>query len=176
MKKNITISGLAGTGKSTVGKLLSEALDYSFVSVGNFSRELAKEDYGMTINEFQVLLSEKPELDNVIDNRFKSYCNSADSLVIDYRLGFHFVKNAFHILLTVSDDIAFNRIASSKRNDEDYSKVAIQKRNKQMKERFIENYGVDFTDATNYDLIIDTSFSSPEEIVTVILNELKALL
>ncbi|WP_430811087.1 MULTISPECIES: cytidylate kinase family protein [unclassified Carboxylicivirga] len=175
MKKNITISGLAGTGKSTVGKLLSEALGYSFVSVGNFSRELAKEDYNMTINEFQVLLSEKPELDNIIDDRFKNYCNKSDSLVIDYRLGFHFVKNASHILLTVSDDIAFNRIASSKRNDEDYSKVAIQKRNKQMKERFIKNFGVDFTDTTNYDLIIDTSFSSPEELVEKILSEFKAL-
>lgn len=39
--KRISISGLAGSGKSTVGKLLSEKLNYEFVSVGNYSRILA---------------------------------------------------------------------------------------------------------------------------------------
>lgn len=59
MKNNITISGFAGAGKSTIGGLLSDALGFKFISVGNFSRKYAMENYDMTINEFQNLLSRK---------------------------------------------------------------------------------------------------------------------
>ena len=48
----ITLSGFAGTGKSTVGKILGDKLGYEFVSVGDFSRDYAQK-MGLTINEFQ---------------------------------------------------------------------------------------------------------------------------
>ncbi|MBI9067859.1 MAG: cytidylate kinase family protein [Salinivirgaceae bacterium] len=84
-----------------------------------------------------------------------------------------FVKNAFHVLLTVTDEEAAKRIALSKRTDEDFSSSAISKRNQQMKERFIKNYRVDFTNESNYDFIVNTSILSPEEVILKILNETK---
>ena len=52
MKTKITLSGFAGTGKSTVGKMIQEKLNFEFISIGNYTRNYAKETYGMTINEF----------------------------------------------------------------------------------------------------------------------------
>lgn len=175
MVSKITLSGFAGTGKSTIGKLLADELSFKFISVGNYSRKFALEEYGMTINEFQGLLLEKPELDNIIDSKFKDYCQNNDSLVIDYRLGFHFVKNAFNVLLMVCDEESVRRVSLSKRNDEDISRSAIENRNKQMKERFINNYGVDFTDESNYDIVIDTSLISASDVVSKIMIEIKSL-
>ena len=115
MITKITLSGFAGSGKSTIGKNLQEALHFEFISVGNFSRKLAKEEYGMTINEFQQQCKDNPALDAEIDQKFQASCNSRDRLIIDYRLGFKFVQNAFHVLLKVSDAVAANRIQTANR-------------------------------------------------------------
>lgn len=49
----MTLSGLAGSSKSTVGKILQEKLNFEFISVGNFSRDFAFNNYGLDINQFQ---------------------------------------------------------------------------------------------------------------------------
>jgi len=164
MKTKITLSGFAGTGKSTVGKLIEDQLKFEFKSVGNYARAFAKETYGMTINQFQEHCNSHPELDHLIDEKFKIECNSKDNIVIDYRLGFHFVKNAFNVLLKVSDQKASERISLGNRVDEVTSPVAIKLRNEAMKTRFLEQYNVDFTDVTNYDLIINTDELTPKQV------------
>ena len=37
-----------------------------------------------------------------------------------------------------------------------------------MRTRFIEIYGADFADENNYDLVIDTDYAFPEEIIKII--------
>ena len=67
MKNKITLSGLAGSGKTTVGELIKSNLGYNFVSIGNYSRQFAKNNYNMTINEFQEKCKQEPELDFQLD-------------------------------------------------------------------------------------------------------------
>ena len=171
MKTKITLSGFAGSGKSTVGEIIKEKLNYEFISVGNYSREFARKEHGLTINEFQERCKEKPELDTEIDQKFKKECNSKENVVIDYRLGFHFVTNAFHVLLKVSDENASLRINANDRMNEETNSHAIKHRNKQMRERFIGKYAVDFTDEKNYDLVINTDVLTPGDIETFIIDE-----
>ena len=173
MKTKITLSGFAGTGKSTVGKMIQEKLNFEFISIGNYTRNYAKEIYGMTINEFQDKCKEQPELDNEIDDKFQKECNCKNNLVIDYRLGFHFIKNAFHVLLKVSDKNAYERIRLADRTDEATSEEDIQNRNKDMRNRFKEKYGVDFTNDKNYDLVINTNDLTPEEVTSSIIKHYK---
>jgi len=164
MKNKITLSGFAGTGKSTVGKLIEEQLNFEFISVGNYSRAFAMKTYGMTINQFQKHCNNHPELDNLIDEKFKTECNSKDDIVIDYRLGFHFIENAFNVLLKVSDQKASERISLGNRVDEVTSPEAIQLRNETMRTRFLNRYNVDFTIDNNYDLVINTDNLTPNEV------------
>jgi len=175
MINKITLSGFAGSGKSTIGKNLQEALNFEFISVGNFSRKFAKEVYGMDINTFQQKCKEDPKLDAEIDQKFQSECNSKENLVIDYRLGFKFVQNAFHVLLKVSDEVASNRIRSANRIDETISAKAINTRNERMQARFLSTYQVDFMDETNYHLVIDTDELTPEEITHLIIKEFQKI-
>ncbi|WP_203459322.1 viperin family antiviral radical SAM protein [Lacinutrix sp. WUR7] len=170
MKTKITLSGFAGTGKSTVGKRIQEQLNFEFISVGNYSRKYAMEKYGLTINEFQEKCKTQPELDTEIDEKFRLECNSKENLVIDYRLGFHFIKNAFHVLLKASDESASKRIHEANRSDESTSAKAIKQRNQIMKDRFQENYGVDFTNDKNYDLVINTGDLTANEVADLIME------
>lgn len=49
----LILSGNAGSGKTSVGRLLAKSLCYEKVSMGNFSRNHARVHHGMDINQFQ---------------------------------------------------------------------------------------------------------------------------
>lgn len=166
----ITLSGLAGSGKSTVGKLLAQQLSCEFTSVGSWTRDFAFQQYNMSINEFQDYCKLHPEMDQEIDRKMVSYCNQQANLVIDYRLGFHFIKNALHVFLTVSEEESYRRINTANRSNEKTDLSDITERNQNMRDRFLEQYGVDFTDLSHYYLVIDTEKNTVEEIVELILN------
>ena len=165
----ITISGYAGTGKSTVGEMLAEKLNYEFLSVGNFAREFAEKEFGMSINEFQAKCKEEPALDDSINFKFRDICNSKENFVADFRLGFYFVKKSFNILFELSEAEAFERLSKANRKMEQLDLESVKKRNEDMRQRFIEKFGVDFADKNNYDLVIDTSKKTPIEIMEQIL-------
>ena len=169
IEERIILSGFAGTGKTTVGKILAEKLKYDFISVGDFSRKFAFENYGLNINEFQQKCKKEPELDKQIDKKFQEYCNNREKLVIDYRLGFKFIKNSFNVFLSVSDEIAIQRIKNSNRPNEKIDSESISNRNSEMKNRFMSLYGVDFTDEKFYDLNLNTDNHSPETIADEII-------
>jgi predicted cytidylate kinase len=169
----ITISGYAGTGKSTVGKMLAEKLNCDFLSVGNFTREFAEKEFKMSINEFQIKCKEDPALDDFVNSKFLDVCNSKENIVADFRLGFHFVENSLDILFILSEKEAFDRLQKANRKMEQTDFESMKKRNKDMRQRFIEKYRVDFADENNYDLVIDTSKKTPLEIMEKILTVLK---
>ena len=51
-------------------------------------------------------------------------------------------------------------------------KSEIEKREHGEVERYQKLYGMDYKNPTNYDLVIDTSFLTPEEIIEKILEKL----
>jgi radical S-adenosyl methionine domain-containing protein 2 len=171
MKTNkITISGYAGTGKSTVGKMLADRLGYGFLSVGNFAREFAEKEFGMGINEFQTKCREDPALDDFVNLKFRDLCNGEGKIVADFRLGFLFVRNAVNILFVLSEAEAFKRLSGAGRKMEQTDFESMRVRNENMRRRFIDKYKVDFADENNYDLVVDTGRKTPNEVVELILT------
>jgi len=178
--KIITLSGLAASGKSTIGKLLAQELNWNFVSIGNYSRDYAKRNYNLGINEFQDYLKSHPELDIKIDKYFSEKVNESSNIIVDYRLGYFFIKNAFHVYLHVSENEAVKRLLKAKRVDEfktidtETIKKEMNKRNQLMRSRFIETYSTDFMDESNYDLVINTDkYFDFKDIVKLIITEIK---
>ncbi len=164
----ITLSGKVASGKSSVGKLLAERLGYAFCSIGNQTRKEA-ERRGMTIAEFQKLCLNTTGMDQEIDLSFSNDCNGQSGLVIDYRLGFQFIKNGFHVYLNIPDELALERIRAANREGDDETTLA--KRNEIFKQQFLQAYNLDYTLPANYDLVIRINPEKTlEDIVDEILN------
>lgn len=164
--KRITLSGEVASGKSRVGRELANKLGYEFISIGERTREFARE-HRMSIVDFQRKCCEDPELDKAIDKEFSTECSTREGLVIDYRLGFKFVANAYHIFLRVSDTVAIERLKSANRDNETHRTIG--ERNASFRKQFIAAYGVDYTLEKHYDLIIDVDDLSIDEIVNQVL-------
>lgn len=97
--------------------------------------------------------------------------------IIDSRLAFANIPDSFAVRLTTNPKVAGKRLFEDKTrgNEDKYSSVeeAVKEREERRIgeiERYKEIYGIDITDENNYNLIIDTSYSSPESIAHIVME------
>ncbi len=169
----ITISGIAGSGKSTVAKLLAKRLNYKHYSIGDFMREIAKER-NLSLLELSKLAENDKTIDKELDKKQVELAKE-DNFVIDSRLGFHFIKDSIKVFLEVNLNEAAKRILKEKREHEQYKDIQesiekIKTRINSEDRRYKDYYGIHYHDKDNYDIVIDTTEQKPEEIVEKILK------
>ena len=168
MAKIITITGDLGSGKSTVSHLLCERLNYDYIYTGKIQRAIAQK-YQMTTLELNKYAETHPEIDEEIDSTFKSLSDSTD-LIVDSRLAWFFIPNSFKVFLQTDVFVAANRISNdNQRENEVYlsTEEAVEKiiaRKNSENKRYLELYGADCNDLSQFDLVIDTSFITPEDV------------
>jgi len=170
----ISLTGDLGSGKSHVSRLLSEKLGFRIVSTGSIQREIAAK-HGMTTLELNEYTKTHPEIDDEIDGTITKLQEADESLILDSRLAWHFAPKSFKVYLTVNIDEAARRIFYDKRTSENYqdieeAKDKIRARRKSELERFKDYYNIDYSDLKNYDLIVDTTEITPEEVCEKIIN------
>ena len=169
----IILSGLAGSGKTAVGRIVAERLGWKFCSIGEFTRSYAEERLGMDINQFQSHCERTTGLDKEIDLAFGDSLAGVQGVVTDYRLGFHFFLGAFSAWLRVDLDTAVARVRA--RTTEFPGLVdaeirqALSARNVSMRLRFKDSYAVDFADEANHSIVIDSPQHSLEDCVRGVL-------
>ena len=175
MANIISITGDLGSGKSTVSNLLCSRLNYDYIYTGKIQREIANR-YNMTTLELNKYAETHPEIDEEIDSTFKSLNDSTD-LIVDSRLAWFFIPKSFKVFLKTEVEVAANRISTDmQRKNESYTskEEAVHKilaRKESEDKRYMELYGANCSNLSNFDLVIDTSYITPEEVADVILAE-----
>ena len=172
----ISITGKLGSGKSTVCNLLKDRYGFEIYSTGAFQREVAR-SMGITTLELNKRLREDPSLDYVIDDAVKklSIERAQDKLIFDSRMAWHFADKSFKIFLTIEPCEAARRVMLNQRGseefyaDEDEACAKLIERSQVEQARFMQIYGVDYYDFNNFDLIVDTTRRTPEEILDIIM-------
>lgn len=177
----ITIGGKAGSGKGTVSDMLIEKLGYEYLSVGNMKRQLA-EQMGLSIHAFNAL-GDQPGNAEKFDKQYEDMQRALDPnapIILDSRLGFYCQPKAFNVFLDVSIQEAAKRIMYAGRgsNEIQYHTIedaitATQKRNDDDQTRYLKLYNIDYFDHKNYDLVVDTSDKTPEQVLDLIITGYK---
>jgi cytidylate kinase len=169
----VAIAGQVGSGKSTVTRLIAKVAGWERFSTGELFRRIAHER-GMSPLELNVYARDHPEIDDEVDGRLAALADDPDPMVIDSRMAFHFVPQAFKVYLAVDPWVGAERIFAAGRADESYASVAeaaarSAAREREEAARYAMLYGVDPPHWRNYDLVVDTTHCPPEEVVDRIL-------
>lgn len=178
-KHIISLGGELASGKGTVSKILMKRLNFGIYKNGNYARKLGKE-MGMDITSFNLYLNEHPEIDRQIEKSASEYAKEHDDFIIDARLGWYAVPESFKVYLKVDINVAAKRAFEDKSrksteafNTIEEQKQDMQKRYKLENERYWNLYGVRKEDESNYDLVLDTTNSTPEQVANKIEEEYK---
>ena len=177
---HITITGNLGSGKSTVGKLLSEKYGFEIYSTGKVQRELAKQMNLSTLELNQLMMSDR-KYDHMIDDETAriSRENQDKNIIFDLRLAWHFVPDFFKVFVSVNLDVAAERIMKDQRGSvEKYSSIEeakklLKKRAETECIRYKDIYNLNYMDFSNYNLIIDSTYCDPNTIAELIMEEAK---
>lgn len=177
----ITLAGAPGSGKSTLRKLLAEHYGLEVKAVGDFMRQAAQRHGYTDITAFLCeYVTQHPEVDHQIDEEQRAYGASHSHFVLDSHVGFHFVPDSLKIRLECDVEEAARRILAARRSTEaagtfEQAVEANRRREEAMHANFLRLYGVDIHDDRNFDITVDTSSLSPEEVFAELVRQIDAL-
>jgi cytidylate kinase len=179
---HITITGNLGSGKSTVCKLLNEKYQFEIYSTGKVQRELAQQ-MNMTTLELNQLMCSDKKYDKMIDDETAriSRENRDKDIIFDSRLAWHFVEKSFKVFVSVSLNVAAERVMNDQKRGSVEQYSSIEEAKKLLAERaatecvrYKDIYNLSYMDFSNYNLIIDSTYSLPDKIAEIIITEAKA--
>lgn len=177
---HITITGRTGSGKTTISKLIRDQLGYERYSTGEYQREIALK-MGVNMVEMNEIMHDNLSYDHMIDSTVErvSRERADDNIIFDSRMAWHFAVKSFKIFVSIDPEVAGQRVFNDPRSEEPYTSA--EEATKQLvirsdaeNMRFRTIYGVDNYDYANYDLILDTTYSSIDDYIPIIKEALDA--
>jgi cytidylate kinase len=175
-----TVSGLTGTGTTTVATVLCDRFDLDHVNAGEFFRNLADE-FDMSLQEFDgrteaIEEREDRDFDLEWDRTALKYAFTRDNFILEGRLAGVLLKDIAPVRIKVTCDPAV--IAERVHSREDMSVAAakeyVQTRNQEVLARYREKYGVNPRKDDHYNLVIDNS-DSFDAVKDTLFNRIQAI-
>jgi len=179
----ISFNGDEGSGKSTIAKKVAEALDYPRHYMGQIFRDMAKKG-GLTLVEYLKLGESDPNIDKEVDDYLLNLAKAQDDFVIESRTAWHLIPNSLKIYLKVSEEEGAGRIFKQLQ-EENFrnegkkfdSLEGVLENNRRRREtddlRYKKYYGINIRDPKNYDLFLDTTKLTREEVFERVMNFIK---
>lgn len=166
----VAISGKSGCGNTTVSTLLAEKLGVKLI---NYTfRQLAAEK-GLTLAQVIENAKTDDSYDIFVDNHQVELAK-AEPCVLGSRLAIWMLKEAdLKVYLFAGDEIRAKRILNREGGDIQKIKDFTAMRDSEDTRRYKRIYNIDNNDYAFSDLIIDTANYNPEQIVELIVAELK---
>ncbi len=145
-------------------------------------RKIALET-GMSLNELSIQAEKDTNIDKKIDEEVRK-AGGMNKIVIDSRLAFHWIPESFKVYLDLPPEIAKERIFNNlkennlRRQSEDSLTpeeiyIKIIHRLESEKKRYMELYGVNHSEKSNFNLVIDTNKNNLAGVVSIIVSEYK---
>lgn len=175
-KNVIVISGPAGSGKTTYAKRLAQKLGLKYFSAGNIFRKIAEEK-GLSLVELSRLAEKDYSIDLEIDRRTLNEALKGN-VVIDGHLTAWVVKEVADLTIYITAPLLI-RIRRIAKRDQISLRQAFYEtvyREHSQRKRFQEIYGIDVTDISWFDIVINTEKYTIEETFQIILIAAKKIL
>jgi cytidylate kinase len=167
----VTISGLPGSGTSTVAQLVAVALGVDRVDGGTVFRAMAAER-GLDVAAFSAVAEADPDIDIELDRRLAAI-ERTGSVVLESRLAGWIAVNegltATKVWVDADEDERARRVAGREEIGVDRALAANRAREASEQLRYRTLYGIDLDDRTVYDLVVDSTNRTPDQVAESIL-------
>ena len=175
----ICISGLSGTGKSTVGRELAKCYGLKYVSGGEALRKMARElGYGAKGDgwwegaEGQRFLAQRledPRFDKQVDAWLVRLGREGNVVIDSWTIAWLLDKGiGLRVWLYGSPEVRARRVAARDGMRPEEALEAVKAKEERTREIYKRIYGFDLWDLSPYDLVVDTDNLTPEEVVAAI--------
>jgi predicted cytidylate kinase len=168
----VTISGLPGSGTSTVAARVAAELGIERLDGGAVFRGLAAER-GLSVGEFGVVAQSDAAVDVELDGRLAARAQVGD-LVLESRLAGWIATNeglpAVRVWLACDEDERARRVALREGVAVEDALAANRVRERSEASRYLAYYDIDLGDLSIYDLVLDSTTTPPDDLVEAILT------
>ena len=165
----ITVSGLPGSGTTSLSRYLAERHGFSMISAGEVFRQLAKE-HNMELARFGDLARQDPSFDKMIDARQKEIALERDGIIVEGRLSGWMVDDAdLKIWLYAPIDCRIKRIVFRDQvADEKTAKSLTLEREQCEADRYRSYYSIDIGDLSIYHIVLNSEHWDVEGLGAII--------
>lgn len=173
----IIIGGLAGTGKSSLSRLIASSMGIPLLPVGSIFRDLARER-GVTLVELNAQMLLEPYVDEEVAKRIRDFVDQRNYCVVEGWFAWYCVRDLqgiFRVKLTCQDLERFVRIAIREQSALKMVKAETQMRETMMIARFAERCHVpDWNDDRHFDFVIDTTKLDHSQVYEAVLSAISS--
>ena len=168
----ITISGLPGSGKTTVARLVAEQLGLEHVYAGDLFRRQAAAR-GLSLDEYARRAETDHSIDRALDEQMQARA-ARDEAVLEGRLAAFMAdaarRPALKVFLDAPEPVRAARIVAREGGAAEARLQETQAREASDARRYREIYGFDYHDRSRYDLVLSTDGRAPEELAADIVR------
>lgn len=167
----IAISGKSGCGNTTVSKMVADALGFVMI---NFTFRTLAQEQGIDFWDFCKLAEHSDAPDREVDRRQVEMALSVENCVLGSRLAIWMLEEAdLKVYLTATAEERAKRIL--KREGGSFAERLEQtsQRDRNDSARYERLYGINNSDTSVADLVVDTTDLEPEQVASLIIAEAK---
>ncbi len=170
----IAISGKSGCGNTTVSSMVSEALGFVMI---NFTFRTLAQEQGIEFWDFCRLAEQSDAYDLEVDRRQVEMALAVEHCVLGSRLAIWMLKEAdLKIYLTATEEERAKRVLKREGGIFSQRLAETVQRDKNDSARYERLYGIDNSDTSVADMVIDTTHLQPEEVASLIIARARTLL
>ncbi len=165
----ITVSGLPGSGTTSLSRYLAERHGFSMISAGEVFRQLAQE-HNMELARFGNLARQDPSYDKMIDARQKEIAQERDDIIVEGRLSGWMVDGAdLKVWLYAPIGCRIQRIATRDNVADEKTAAALTLEREQCEaDRYRSYYSIDISDLSIYHIILNSEHWGVEGLGAII--------
>ncbi|MFA4878149.1 MAG: AAA family ATPase [Methanoregula sp.] len=165
----ITVSGLPGSGTTSLSRYLAEHHGFEMISAGEVFRQLARE-HNLELAEFGRLAEEDSSYDKMIDARQKEIAVARDNIIVEGRLSGWMVPGAdLKIWLFAPIDCRIKRIfVRDQVIDETTAKQLTLERERCEAGRYQSYYDIDISDLSVYHMVLNSDHWGVEGLGSIV--------
>ncbi len=172
----VTVGGLPGTGTSTLCRMLEAELGLPYVYAGQIFRQEAAAR-GISLGDLNELAQADSSVDRALDDRQVQLLLQGNVILEGRMSGWlaheHGIA-ALKVWITCEEDERIRRLVERDGGDPDTQRRLTAERVDQEQDRYRRYYAADVGDLAIYDLILDSTSTTPIELLQRVVRALGA--